>query len=111
MGQKEIDTQHLGNLLHYLVAPGVTFLTSTEVIDRVLQENEDDTLRGLKEAKDNLKGGELRIPLIKKEIKSAKKELKHINEMAFCQHYLDRQPPGKATEGAAFALGELPLQL
>ena len=32
-------------------------------------------------------------------------------EMAYCQHYLDRWPPGEAPEWAAFTLGELPHQL
>ena len=31
--------------------------------------------------------------------------------MAYCQHYLDKQPLGEAPEQAAFALGELPHQL
>ena len=31
--------------------------------------------------------------------------------MAYCQHYLDQQPPGEAPEKAAFTLGELPHQL
>ena len=74
------DHLEIGNLLHYLMAPGVRFLTSMEVIDCVLQENEDDTLRELQEARDNLKAGKLRIPLIKEEIKMAKKELKHISK-------------------------------
>ena len=30
--------------------------------------------------------------------------------MAYCQHYLDKQPPGEAPEQAAFTLGELPHQ-
>ena len=30
--------------------------------------------------------------------------------MAYCQHYLDKQPPREAPEQAAFALGELPHQ-
>ena len=30
--------------------------------------------------------------------------------MAYCQHYLDKQPPGEAPEWAAFTLGELPHQ-
>ena len=30
--------------------------------------------------------------------------------MAYCQHYLDKGPPGKAPEQAAFALGKLPHQ-
>ena len=139
--------QEIGNLLHYLIAPGVGFLTSTDVIDRVLQENEDDTRRQLEEVKDNLRSGELRLPQIEVEIKEAKKEFKHIlkqhtaqpsdiqhaqrkydhlcqekkdkneylkqcrYEMAYCQHYLDWQPPGEAPEQAAFTLSELPHQL
>ena len=31
-------------------------------------------------------------------------------EVAYCQHYLDKRPPGEASEQAAFALGELPHQ-
>ena len=31
-------------------------------------------------------------------------------EVAYCQHYLDKQPLGEAPEWAAFALGELPHQ-
>ena len=31
-------------------------------------------------------------------------------EVVYCQHYLDKQPPGEAPEQAAFALGELPHQ-
>ena len=31
-------------------------------------------------------------------------------EVVYCQHYLDKQPPGEAPEWAAFALGELPHQ-
>ena len=141
------DHLEIGNLLCYLIAPGVGFLTSMEVIDWVLQENEDDTHRKLEEAKDNLKLGELRLSQIEKEIKEAKKELKCIQkqhiarpsdiqhaqrkynhlcqekvdkeeylkqcryERAYCQHYLDQQPPGEAPEWAAFTLGELPHQL
>ena len=30
--------------------------------------------------------------------------------MAYCQHYLDKWPPGEAPEQAAFTLGELPHQ-
>ena len=30
--------------------------------------------------------------------------------MAYCQHYLDKRPPGEAPEQAAFTLGELPHQ-
>ena len=32
-------------------------------------------------------------------------------DMAYCQHYLDKRPPGEAPEWAAFTLGELPHQL
>ena len=74
------DHLEIGNLLHYLIAPGVGFLTWTEVIDQVLQENEDDTCRQHEEVKDNLKSGKLRLPQIEKEIKEAKKELKHIQK-------------------------------
>ena len=116
------------------MAPGVRFLTSTEVIDQVLQENKDDTLRKLEEVKENLKEGELKLPLIKDEMKAAKKGLSKISKshiarpsdiqhaqrkydrlfqekkdkeeflkqcrykMAYCQHYLNRQPPGEAPE-------------
>ena len=30
--------------------------------------------------------------------------------MAYCQHYLDKRPPGEAPQWAAFTLGELPHQ-
>ena len=92
------DHLEIGGLLHYLVAPGVGFLTSTEVIDWVLQEIEDDTLRELEEARENLKEGELRIPLIKGEIKAAKKELSkiskrhtaHLSDIQYAQRKYDR---------------------
>ena len=32
-------------------------------------------------------------------------------DIAYCQHYLDKQPPGEVPEWAAFTLGELPHQL
>ena len=60
-------------MLHYLIAPGVGPLTSSDVIDRVLQENEDDTLRQLEEAKDGLKSGQVRLLKIEEEITEAKK--------------------------------------
>ena len=41
------DHEEIGNLLRYLIAPGVGFFTSMDVIERVLQENKDDTLRQL----------------------------------------------------------------
>ena len=140
------DHEEIGNLLQFLLAPGLGPLTSVDVIDRVLQENRDDTLRQLKEAKDGLQLGQARLSKLEKEIAEAKWELKHIKrqhtarpsdvqcaqrkceclqqekeekeeylkqcryEVAYCQHYLDKQPPGEAPEWAAFALGELPHQ-
>ena len=72
------DHEEIGNLLCFLLAPGVGPLTSSDVIDRVLQENEDDTLRQLEEAKDGLKSGQVRLPQIEEEIAEAKWELSHI---------------------------------
>ena len=116
------------------------------MIERVLQENQDNTLRKLKEAENGLESGQARLPQLEKEIAEAKREMKHIKkqhttrpsdvqcaqrkynclqqekkekeeypkqcryEVAYCQHYLDKGPPGKAPEWAAFALGELPHQ-
>ena len=74
------DHEEIGNLLHYLIAPGVGPLTSLDVKDRVLQENEDDTLRQLEEAKDGLKSGEVRLPKIEEEKAEAKRELRHIQK-------------------------------
>ena len=74
------DHEEIGNLLRYLIAPGVGFLTSTDVIDIVLQENKDDTLRQLEEAKDGLRSGEVRLPKIEEEIAEAKRELRHIQK-------------------------------
>ena len=137
------DHEETGNLLCFLLAPRLGPLTSVDMIDRVLQENRDDTLRQLKEAKDGLETGKVRVPKLEKEITEAKRELKHIKrqhtaqpsdvqcsqrkckhlqqekeekeeylkqcryEVAYCQHYLDKWPPGEAPEWAAFALGEL----
>ena len=117
-----------------------------DVIDRVLLENQDDTLRQLKEAQNGLESGRVRLPQLEKEIAEAKQEMKHIKkqhtawpsdvqrtqrkcdclqqekkekeeylkqcryEVAYCQHYLDKQPPGAAPEWAAITLGELPHQ-
>ena len=117
------------------------------MIERVLLENRDDTLRQLEEAQNGLESGQVRLPQLEKEITEAKWELKHIKkqhtawpsdvrcaqrkceclqqekkekeeylkqcryEVAYCQHYLDRWPPGEAPEWAAFTLGELPHQL
>ena len=74
------DHEEIGNLLHYLIAPRVGSLTSIDMIDRVLQENEDDTLRQLEEAKDGLRSGEVRLPKIKEKIAEAKRELRHIQK-------------------------------
>ena len=72
------DHEEIGNLLHFFLAPGVGPLTSMDVINRVLQENQDDTLRQLEEAKDGLKSGQVRLPQIEEEIAEAKRELRHI---------------------------------
>ena len=74
------DHEEIGNLLCYLIAPGVGPLTSSDVIDKVLQENEDDTLRQLEEVKDGLKSGKVRLPKIKEEKAEAKRELRHIQK-------------------------------
>ena len=72
------DHEEIGNLLRFLLAPGLGPLTSADVIDRVLQENRDDTLRQLEEAEGGLKSGQARLPKLEKEIAKAKRELKHI---------------------------------
>ena len=64
--------------MRYLIAPGLGTLTSTEVIEQVLKENEDDTLQQIEEAKDNLRLGELRLPQIEEDIEEAKQEFWHI---------------------------------
>ena len=128
------------------MAPRVGPLTSGDVIERVLLENRDDTLRQLEEAQNSLESGRVRLPQLEKEIPEANSEMKHIKkqhttqpsnvqcaqrkcerlqqekkekeeylkqcryEVAYCQHYLDKQPPGEAPEQAAFALEELPYQ-
>ena len=79
------DHKKIGNLLHFLLAPRVGLLTSSDMIDRVLQENEDDNLRKLKEAKDGLKSGQVRLPKIEKEIAEAKQELRHIQKQHTAQ--------------------------
>ena len=58
--------EEIGNLVHFLLAPRLGPLTSANVIDRVLQENRDDTLRQLEEAKDGLKSGQVRLPKVGK---------------------------------------------
>ena len=140
------DHEEIGSLLRFLLVPRLGPLTSVDVIDRVLLENRDDTLRQLKEAQDGLESGQVRLPKLEKEITEAKRELKHIKkqhtawpsdvqhaqrkckclqqekeekeeylkqcryEVVYCQHYLDKWPPGEAPEWEAFALGELPHQ-
>ena len=138
------DHEEIGSLLRFLLAPGLGPLTSADVIQRVLLENRDDTLRQLEEAQNCLESGQVRLPQL--EITEAKWGLKHIKkqhtaqpsdvqhaqrkcerlqqekkekeeylkqcryEVASCQHYLDKRPPGEAPERAAFTLGELPHQ-
>ena len=79
------DHQEIGNLLHYLIVPGVGALTPTDVIEWVLWQNEDDTLRKLEEARDNLHSGELRLPQMEEEIAEAKRELQHIQQQHTAQ--------------------------
>ena len=55
------------------------------MIDRVLQENRDDTLRQLKEAQDGLESGQARLPKLEEEIAEAKRELKHIKRQHTAQ--------------------------
>ena len=55
-------------------------LTSVDVIERVLLENRDDTLRQLEEAQNSLKSGRVRLPQLEKEIAEAKWEMKHIKK-------------------------------
>ena len=74
------DHQEIGNLLHYLIAQGLGTLTSTKVIEQVLRENEDNTLRQLEEAKDNLQSDELRLPQIEEDIEEARREFRHIQQ-------------------------------
>ena len=74
------DHEGIGSLLRFLLAPGLGPLTSADVIDRVLLENRDDTLRQHEEAQDSLKSGQARLPKLKKEIAEAKRELKHIKK-------------------------------
>ena len=145
------DHEEIGGLLRFLLAPRVGPLTSVDVIERVLQENQDDTLRQLEEAQNGLESGPVRFPSwkvpqfpgspaeAKQEMKCIKKQhtaqpsdiqrtqrkckclqqekkekeehLKQCRyEVAYCQHYLDKRPPGEAPKWAAFALRELPHQ-
>ena len=51
-----------------------------DVIERVLLENWDDTLRQLKEAQNSLESGRAKLPQLEKEIAEAKQEMKHIKK-------------------------------
>ena len=74
------DHEEIGSLLRFLLAPKVGPLTTADVIERVLLENRDDTLRQLKEAQNSLKSGRARLPQLEKEITEAKREMKHIKK-------------------------------
>ena len=74
------DHEEIGSLLQFLLAPRVGPLTSADVIERVLLENQDDTLRQLEEAQNSLKSGQARLPQLEKEIAEAKQEVKHIKK-------------------------------
>ena len=62
------------------MTPRVGPLTSADVIERVLLENQDDTLRQLEEAQNGLESGQARLPQLEKEIAEAKQEMKHIKK-------------------------------
>ena len=74
------DHEEIGSLLQFLLAPGVGPLTSADVIERVLLENQDDTLRQFEEAQNSLKSGQARLPQLEKEIAEAKREMKQIKK-------------------------------
>ena len=74
------DHAEIGSLLLFLLVPGVGPLTSVDVIERVLQENQDDTLRQLEEAQNGFQSGQVRLPQLEKEIAEAKREMKHIKK-------------------------------
>ena len=74
------DHEEIGSLLQFLLAPRVGPLTSVDVIERVLLENRDDTLRQLEEAQNGLESGWVRLPQLEKEIAEAKREMKHIKK-------------------------------
>ena len=74
------DHEEIGSLLQFLLAPRVGPLTSVDVIERVLLENQDDTLRQLEEAQNGLESGQVRLPQLEKEIAEAKQEMKHIKK-------------------------------
>ena len=56
------DHEEIGSLLRFLLGPGLGSLIAADVIDRVGQENSDDTLRQLGEAEDGLESGQARLP-------------------------------------------------
>ena len=72
--------KEIGSLLQFLLAPRVGPLTSVDVIERVLLENQDDTLRQLEEAQNGLESGRARLPQLEKEITEAEREMKHIKK-------------------------------
>ena len=74
------DHEEIGSLLQFLLVPRVGPLTSADVIERVLLENWDDTLRQLEEAQNGLESGRVRHPQLEKEITEAKWEMKHIKK-------------------------------
>ena len=79
------DNEEIGSLLQFLLALGVGPLTAVDVIDRVLLENQDDTLRQLEEAQNGLESGRVRLPQLEKEIAEAKQEMKHIKKQHTAQ--------------------------
>ena len=74
------DHEEIGNLLRFLLAPGVGPLTAVDMVDRVLLENRDDTLRQLKDTQNGLELGQRRLPQLDKEIADAKHKLRHIQK-------------------------------
>ena len=79
------DHEEIGSLLRFLLAPRVGPLTSVDVMERVLLENRDVTLRQLKEVQNGLKSGQVRLPQLEKEIAEAKREMKHIKKQHTAQ--------------------------
>ena len=63
--------EEIGSLLQFLLAPGIGPLTSANVVDRVLMENRDDTLRQLEDARSGLESGQRKLPQLDKEIADA----------------------------------------
>ena len=74
------DHEEIGSLLRFLLAPRVGPLISMDVIERMLLENRDHTLRQLEEAQNGLESGRARLPQLEKEIAVARQEMKHIKK-------------------------------